>query len=183
MMKKITKKITKKIMGVFFILMTACVIAVGYPLSVYAEEGLEHAQTCRFMKALQQVDAKAEPDDNAETVFGYEEGDYVYVTGETETGWLIVDYRGQTGYIDASSAVLEAEEIDIEALDEEMAAQEMRNKLIAEEMERYYAESRRSKIWGAVIVLLVVGIFSVGIISTVGSEKRENEDDDIIDLA
>ena len=172
----------KKIMGILFILMTICVFAAGYPLSVYAGEELEQAQTGRFMKALQHADAKEAPDDNAETVFSYEVGDYVYVTGETENGWLIVDYRGQTGYINVSSAVLEAEEIDIEALDEEMAAQEMRNKLIAEEMERYYAESRRSKIWGAVIVLLVVGIFAVGIISTVGSEKRETEDDDVIDL-
>ena len=183
----------KKIMASLLFLMVVSVVAAGYLLPAYARDEVTETQISLFMKALRQVDAKAEPKDNAETIFTYDEGDYIYVTGETPDGWYIVYYRGQTGYVSKSvsqgteaaqddhgvqseqnvQAVFEAETLDLEALDDELAAQEVDNKLIAEGVERYLAEARRSRIWGVAIVLLVIGIFAVGIVSTIRAEKND----------
>ena len=185
-------RIMKKFTTAFLLVMVISVMAAGYRLSAYARDELTETQINLFMKALRQVDAKAEPKDDAEAIFTYDEGDLIYVTGETPNGWYIVYYRGQTGYIDKSvsqnadipeddqsernmQAVFEAEELDLKALDDELAAQEVENKLIAEGVERYLAEARRSRIWGIVIVLLVISIFAVGIISTVRTEKNKEE--------
>ena len=150
------------------------------PVRTLAQDGEAAGQTGRFMTAQQTVDAKAEPDENAETLFSYQAGDMVYVTGQTEDGWYIVYYQDQTGYIDAASTqgAFTAVTVDVDMLNAGMAEEEETSRLIIEETERYRAESRRSKIWGAVIVLLVLGLFATGIISTVRSEREEEKDDD-----
>lgn len=178
----------KKIVASFLLFIVISVMAAGDLMPVYARDELTETQINLFMKVLRQVDAKAEPKDDAETVFTYDEGDHIYVTGETPNGWYIVYYRGQTGYVSKNvsqgagageddqdrsmQAVFEAETLDLEALDNELAAQEVENKLIAEGVERYLAEARRSRIWGVVIVLLVIGIFAVGIVSTIRAERK-----------
>ena len=192
----------KKFVASFLLLIMIFVMAEGYLLPANARDEMTETQISLFMKALRQVEAKAEPKDDADTIFAYGEGDYIYVTGETPNGWYIVYYRGQTGYISKNvsqgaevlqddqdeqseqnvQAVFEAEALDLEALDDEMAAQEVENKLIAEGVERYLAEARRSRVWGTAIVLLVIGIFAVGIVSTVRTEKRNKEESEIIDL-
>lgn len=173
----------KRMMKAILLCVVTVVMAAGYVSSVHAEDVLGEVQFERFMTALEQVDAKAEPDDNAETLFSYDAGATVYVSGETENGWYIVSYQGKTGYINKKSAqqALSEETIDVEALDEELVALQVRDKIIVEEVERYRAETRRSRIWGTVIVLLVIGIFAVGIISTVRAEKNK-KDGNIIDL-
>lgn len=183
----------KRIVAFFLLFMVISVMTSGYLLPVHAREEATETQINLFLKVLRQIDAKAEPKDDAETIFTYDEGDHIYVTGETPNGWYIVYYRGQTGYINKSVSqgveavqddqglqseqnaqiALEAEELDLDALDDELAAQEVENKLIAEGVERYLEEARRSKIWGAVIVLLVISIFAVGIVSTIRAEKKD----------
>ena len=167
------KRMTKKIM----VFMTMSFVIFSIPLNTRAQDALAGTQFSQFMTTAQQIDAKEEPNENAKTAFTYEAGATVYVTGETEDGWYIVIYQGKTGYININSAkgILAVTEIDVEALNAEMAAEEALSKLIVEETERYRAEARRSKIWGAVIVLLVIGIFATGIISTVQAEKKKNE--------
>lgn len=184
------ERIIKKIMVSFILLLVILVVTAVNPLPVYARDELTETQITLFMKALQKVDAKAEPKDDAETIFTYDEGDHIYVTGETPNGWYIVYYRGQTGYVSKNvsqgaetlqddqseqnvQAVFEEETLDLEALDDELAAQEVENKLIAEGVERYLTEARRSRMWGVVIVLLVIGIFAVGIVSTIRTEKKD----------
>ena len=168
------ERMIKKIMAVFLLLMATLVMAYRYPLSVYARDELTETQFERFMRVLQQIEVKERPNDDAETLFTYDEGDHISVTGETKNGWYIVYYQGQTGYINknVSQDILEEEELDIEALNDELVAQEVENKLIAEGVERYLSEARRSKIWGIIIVLLVIGIFVVGILSTIRAEKK-----------
>lgn len=174
----------KRMMKAILMCVVTLVVAAGYVSSSHAEDVLGEVQFDRFMTALAQVDAKEEPDNDSETLFSYDAGATVYVTGETEDGWYIVSYQGQTGYINKNTAqqALTSEEIDVEALDEELEALQVRDKIIVEEVERYRVEARRSRIWGTVIVLLVVGILAVGIISTVRVEKKNKGDGNIIDL-
>ncbi len=149
----------------------------GASLYAAAEEAERQAEVAaeQFMSVRQPVDAKTEPDENAETIFSYQAGDMVYVTGQTEDGWYIVYYQNQTGYInmEAAQEALEPMTVDVDMLNAEMAAEEETSRLIIEETERYRAEARRSKIWAAVIIVLVVGIFAMGIVSTVQAEKRK----------
>lgn len=180
------------------VVMIAAVLGIASvnPAATHAQEEVTEIQVLRFMTATQKLDAKAEPNNNAETIFSYDAGASVFVTGETQDGWYIVYYQGKTGYInpnasggsnkqgaqDTSQDVLVEQELDIEALDAELEALQVRDKIIVEEIERYRAEVRRSRIWGTVIVLLVIGIFAVGIVSTVRAEKKKKEDEGIIDL-
>lgn len=77
-----------------------------------------------------------------------------------------------------SDAVLLAKQIeqiqDSSQLDAEFSALEEESAMIVEEVERQRAEAIRSKIWGAVIIVLVIGIFSMGVVSTRESKKEED---------
>ena len=137
------------------------------------------------MTAKDKIEAKAEPDEKAETVITYDAGSTIYVTGQTQEGWISVSYQGQTGYINMNIPEirdnLEENEIDIAALDKEMEAEIAEGKMIIEEVERYRAEKKRSRIWGTVIVLLIAGLFTMGIVSGLQAEKakkKENENND-----
>ena len=179
----------KKFMKAIVMIAAILVMTAGYSASAHAQ-GEGEIKVSQFMTATQDLDAKAEPNNSADTIFSYEAGDSVLVTGETQDGWYIVYYQGMTGYIaqntpggqntlgdaDTSQGVLAVQEIDIEALDAEMDALQQEDKIIVEEVERYRAEMRRSRIWGTVIVLLVIAIFAVGIVSTVRAEKKKKED-------
>lgn len=157
-------------------IVTTGVISIMIPGKALAQETDAAGQTGRLMTAQQKLDAKEQPDDSAQTAFSYEAGDNVFVTGETEDGWYTVFYQGKTGYINANSyqEAFMAADVDVEALDAELEAEEEESRQIIEETERYRVESRRSRIWGAGIIVLVVGIFATGIISTVRAEKEKN---------
>lgn len=145
---------------------------IGMPvIKVQAQEMLEVSQFSGLMTATEKIDAKESPQQEAETILSFETGDVLYVTGETENGWYQISYQGKTAYV--MKNVLKEQEIDVEAMDAELLAQEDEGRMIVEEVERYRAEVKRSRIWGAVIVLLIIGIFATGIISTVKGEKEK----------
>lgn len=176
----------KKFIRAIVLIAAVFIITAGYSVTAHAQGETAEIRVLQFMSATQKVDVKAEPKNNAETIFSYNAGDSVFVTGETNNGWYIVYYQGNIGYIypkasggpNGAQDVLIMQEIDIEALDAELEALEVENKIIVEEVERYRAEVRRSRIWGAIIVLLVIGIFAVGIVSTVRAERKKKEDED-----
>lgn len=160
------------------------------------------AENSQFMRALQHIDALASPEEDAEVVFSYEADAVAFVTGETEDGWYIVSYQGKTGYIPKSlqnvetapdedsgeaaadvadgaekeqggGAALAVEPIDVDALNAEFEEQGAESEIVVEMVEKYRADTRRSRIWGVLIAALIIAIFAVGIISTVRAEKAE----------
>ena len=147
----------------------------GEVLESTEEQGADSAditEVSRFMTAEGEIEAKASPREDAETVIRYQSGDKIYVTGELADGWCRVRYQDLTGYIrPAQAAEIER---DVEALDDEFAAAESEGKLVVEEVERQRTETKRSRIWGAVILLLVAGIFVTGIFSVVRSRRTED---------
>ena len=132
-------------------------------------QSMSHNQ---LMMAEQDVDMKAEPDAESQTLMIYKKGDLVFSTGETGDGWYLVIYQDKTGYVEKEA--LSAQELDVDALDAEVALQEQEGKLVMETVEKYRAEAKRSKIWGGVIITLVVAIFAVGIFSAVKAKKEED---------
>ena len=152
------------------------------PLNVSAQEEKADAaaQSGQLMTAQERIDAKEKPDNKAQTIFSFEAGSPVYVTGPTD-GWYAVQYEDKTGYINADAVkdILVPAAMDVDELNAELKAVEDESKMIIEETERYRAESRRSKIWGGIIILLVVGIFATGIVSTVRAEKKKKGEESL----
>ena len=144
-------------------IITVCCVGIMTLLQVFAEEESQDVELMQMMTATQKVEARQEPDENAEVVFVYEKNAKVFIVEETTDGWYKVFYQGRNGYVRKDGLVLQ--ETDIAALDKEMEVSAAEGKMVIEEVERYRAEMRRSRIWGTVIVLLVAGIFAIGIIT------------------
>lgn len=161
------------------LLVLAAVLCLGAMVSfpVKADEATQEVEINelnQIMMAKDKLEAKEIPDDSGAITITYESGAPVFVIGETTDGWYKVSYQDKEGYVHKSA--LTTQEFDVEGLDKEMKEAEAEGKLVVEEVERYRAEARRSRIWGTVIVLLVVGIFATGIISTVKIEKEKNRE-------
>lgn len=168
-----------KMKKILLVLTSVLWFGVVGSIPVKAEEALQEmeiTQQNQIMVAKEAVEAKETPDDSAATVISYESGAPVYVIGETSNGWYKVSYQDKVGYVHKSALVMS--KLDVEGIGKEMESSEAESKLIVEEVERYRAEARRSRIWGIVIILLVAGIFATGIISTVKNEKKKREKDE-----
>lgn len=161
------------------VIMLLLIMCSTFRVRAQEDQALEATEHSQFMTAQERVDAKEAPERNAAVIITYEPGDMVYITGKTEDGWYVVLYQGKTGYIAADTAgkSLQEASLDIDALDQEMEQAQEEGKMIIEETERYRAEARRSKIWGTVIVLLVIGILITGIISTRQSGREQEKDE------
>lgn len=158
--------------------MLAVVLCLGgmAVLPVIAEEGEQETEVTelnQIMVADEAVEAKEMPDPNSKTVITYEGGKHVFVIGETSDGWYKVSYQDKEGYV--PKAALADQELDVEGLNQEFQESETEGRMVIEEVERNRKEAKRSKIWGIVIVLLVVGIFATGIISASGLEKEKKK--------
>ena len=159
----------------FMLAMVLCLGGMAV-LPVRAEEGEQEAEVTelnQIMVADEAVEAKEKPDLNSKTVITYEGGKHVFVIGETADGWYKVSYQDKEGYV--PKAALADQELDVEGLNQEFQESETEGKMVIEEVERNRKEAKRSKIWGIVIVLLVVGIFATGIISASGLEKEKKK--------
>ncbi len=125
------------------------------------------------LEAEKRTEMKASPDETAKTLMTFQKGDLVFAVGEAEDGWYRVLYQDKEGYVETDG--LTAWELDVGGLNAEMAVNEAETKFVVETVERYRADARRSKIWGTVIIVLVVGIFGVGIFSAIRSNRGEDD--------
>ncbi len=167
----------KKILLVFVTVLCLGNIAV-LPVEadeLQKEEGLTELN--QIMVTNEAVEARETPTNSGKVVITYESGASVFVIGETKDGWYQVSYQDKEGYVKKSALTMQ--EFDVEGMDKEFQQIEAEGKLVIEEVERYRAEAKRSRIWGIIIVLLIVGIFATGIISTTRIEKEKRK---IIDL-
>lgn len=137
----------------------------------------------QVMTVLVDCEARELPQRGSAGVMSYSAGSPVWVIGETADGWYLVSYQDEKGYIPKdyiSELQVEVEDQGVvglaeAGLDEEMTAVEAENKMVIEEIERQRGEAKRSHIWMIVIVLLVIGIFATGIISTVKAGKEKEK--------
>ncbi|MDE7330701.1 MAG: SH3 domain-containing protein [Lachnospiraceae bacterium] len=176
-----------KILMAFFV---AVFILGTFGLSAKAEENLGEVAVTEMnqvMTIMNDCDARELPDNSAAVVQSYTAGESVWVVGETQDGWYKISYQGKESYIPKESTTDLQVEIEgqgtvdlVEAgLDGELAAVEAEGKMIVEEVERQRTETKRSRIWTVVIVVLIIGIFVTGIISTVKKEKDSGAKNDV----
>lgn len=125
------------------------------------------------LEAEKRVEMKALPEETAETLMTFQAGDLLFAMEETTEDWYHVVYQEKEGYIEKDG--LKVLELDIEGLNAEMAVNEAETKFVVEAVERYRADARRSKIWGTVIIVLVAGIFGIGIFSAIRSNRGEDD--------
>ncbi|MDD6810293.1 MAG: SH3 domain-containing protein [Lachnospiraceae bacterium] len=160
-----------------------CMLLSGECAFVYAagteqsEDTQENGITelSQLMVANQKTDMKEIPDKSSATLMTYEKGDSVFVIGETADGWYQVTYQDKEGFVEKTALL--KQELDVAGIDAEMAVEAEETKFVLEEVERYRQEARRSKIWGTIIVILVIGIFAMGIASTIRARKNEDTDE------
>lgn len=162
----------KRVCNLWILLVTVLCLLSSNPaiLAVNAQEQAMEERN-QIMTAQSRIEAKAEPEEQAPVVHSYEAGDSVFVTGEMADGWYQITYQDVTGYVPVSS--LTEMEIDVEGLDAEFSTEEEEGKLVVETVERKRAEVKRARIWGTIIVVLVVGIFSLGIITAIKTNRVE----------
>lgn len=161
-----------------------CGLAATGPFSVCAEAAqdvetqesgdMEMPEQGVVLKAEKRTEMKASPEKTAETLMTFQAGDLIFAVEEMADGWYRVIYQDKEGYVEKDGLTMQ--EIDVEGLNAEMAANEAETKFVVEVVEKYRADARRSKIWGTIIILLVVSIFGVGIFSAIRS--NQNEDDE-----
>ncbi|MCM1386871.1 MAG: SH3 domain-containing protein [Bacillus sp. (in: Bacteria)] len=116
----------------------------------------------QLMTARQDIEVKAEADASSETLMVYEKEASVFVTGQEKDGWYRVMYQGITGYVPAGSMAVQ--NMDIVALDEEMAENAKETVFITETVEKYRRESLYDTVWLVMIAALVAGIIIAGIL-------------------
>lgn len=133
-------------------------------------------QLQQIMVTARKVEMKAEPDFTSETLMTYEKGASVFVIDAIDDDWVYARYQDMTGYVDKTALLMQT--MDTTDMDAEFARETEQTKFVLEEVERYKAEARRSKIWGTVIVVLVLGIFAMGIISGIRAKKKEEAQED-----
>lgn len=90
--------------------------------------------------------------------------------------WVKVSIGELTGYV--RSEYVQAESPD-PAVSRELAEQEAYHTEMIDEMDRLLAEQKRSRIYGIIIICIIVGIFAAGIVSTaVGRKNGKSSDKD-----
>ena len=172
----------KKLKNVLTILIMTAFVWGAEVMQIMAQEDSADAvsELNQIMTVQEDCDARELPKEDAPAAHHYTSGESVWVTGETQDGWYRISYQGQEWYILKESTMdLQIETEDqgtaglVEAgLDEEMAEVEVEGKILVEEVERQREEQKRSGIWGAVIILLIVSVFVTGIISVMKKGKR-----------
>lgn len=170
----------------------------GNSLSAKAQQDMGEfsvTEMNQVMTVIAECEARELPDDKAASVISYTAGTSAWVIGETSNGWYKVSYQGKEGFVtkdcitdlqvDKEEGKRPEEEnkktvnLAEAGLDTEMAAMEAESKIFVEEIERQKTEAKRSRIWKAVIAVLVVGIFATGTITTIHeSKKRKDSDED-----
>ena len=120
---------------------------------------------------------KEDSKETAKTISTLEAGTVVVVNDYGEGEWCQVSIGELTGYVKISDLQITG---DVEALNEEFKGIKQDYENLYEEIMEMQRQQRISKIWGTVIVLLVVIIFAVGILSGIKKnkeEKRGNENE------
>lgn len=115
------------------------------------------------------VELHEEPDLSSPVTAALQSGTPVIISEDAKDGWCLVMYRENTGYVQTSFLEVVVSQ---EALDSEFQSIKDASILSYQEAEAAKKHDTQTRIWGAVIIVLVVAIFGVGIASTLKKNKR-----------
>lgn len=175
MMKKLARRRQLNKLGILIVILILVCKTVSYAaefpaLDVELEEGI--TPVSGLMQTNKYTQGYERPDTQSTIVTEIAKGQSVMVSGMTEDGWFQVVYQGKRMYVekdyleeDAGSEALQNEMSELEKLRASEAVHDIQTR----------KEILRGRIWGAVIMSLIAGIFIVGIIAVIRSDKEDEE--------
>lgn len=160
------KKLISKLFLGIAVLLLGCITVCG------AE--LENVQKNMVLETIEEAELRAEPSESTEVISSLQGGTAVVVVEDASGDWCKVSYQEQVGYI--SMAKLKTLG-DTEELNSEFEKISETVQLAFEEIVTREHEEMQARIWGSIIVVLIVAIFGVGIVSAVKKNKEEGKEE------
>lgn len=156
------KKIINKVILAITVMILGCITVCG------AE--LESVQKNMVLETTEEVELRVEPSATAKTIATLQVGTAVVVAEDANGDWCKVAYKEQEGYVSVTKlkALGNTEELNSEFDKISQTVQ-----LAFEEIMTREHEEMQARIWGSIIVVLIVAIFGVGIASAVKKNKEE----------
>lgn len=148
------------------ILLTMAVFILGC-IPVCAAEEIKKDMV---METIEEVKLLEKAEGNATVVATLPAGTTVLITEDSSNGWCRVSVKEQSGYLQTAQlkTIGNKDELDTEF---EKISNSMQ--LIFEEIVTMEKEIKQERIWGTVIVVLIIAIFGVGIVSALKKNKEE----------
>lgn len=166
-------KINKLVLQILCSLILGCFLSVPVLAEeIQSEEENKNIQGTLMMTELQ-TEGRKQPSFSAEVTAVLPAGTYVLVTGEEDKGWYEIYYQGENLFVPEEFLTLA--ELDAKALDDEMKKTEEVDRAFIESLEIQRKAIARSKIWRAVIIILIIGVFVTGIISSRKGKDKTRE--------
>lgn len=155
------KKVIGKVLIGIATVMLGCITVCG------AE--LESVQKNMVLETVEEVELREEPASTGAVVALLQTGIAVVVSEDGNGDWCKVIYQEQEGYLPVSmlKTLGNAEELNSEFDKISQTVQ-----LAFEEIMTREHEELQARIWGSIIVVLIVAIFGVGIASAVKKNKE-----------
>ena len=141
------KKVIGKVLIGIAVMMLGCITVCG------AE--LESVQKNMVLETVEEVELREEPSSTGAVITSLQAGTVVVVSEDASRDWCKVSYREQEGYVKISQTI----------------------QLAFEEIMAREHEEMQARIWGSIIVVLIVAIFGVGIVSAVKKNKEESKEE------
>lgn len=109
-------------------------------------------------------------DNTADVVVTLKSGTPVIIREDSQGEWCRISYQNIEGYVNTSKLQMIG---DVKQIASEFNVMGANMQLIFDSIVVIEQEKRQTRIWGVVIVVLVVAIFGVGIISSLQNNKKE----------
>lgn len=163
----------KKKVGIWLMMLCILLAAGGVVRAQEPESTEDKIAINALITASADMEARSGPDESAAVVFQVSQGQSLLAVGE-DGDWYRIFYQGQYAYIPKESA--KAQEMNLEALEEEMSGEAEEGAAFIESLEMHRNAVRRTRIWGAVIILLILAILVVGVVSAMKKRKQPEEE-------
>ena len=146
----------------------AVVVLLG-SMPVSAAE-LEQVQKSMVLETVGEVELLDKPVATAQVVCTLSAGTAVVVLEDEDNDWCKVTYQEQEGYLEVSMLKTLGNQKELNAEFDKISNT---IQLFFEEIITRENQQKQARIWGTIIVVLIVAIFGVGIASAVKKNKLE----------
>lgn len=169
------KKFRKAIFTAVLVMVTAGMTPqMAYAKEINVDAASEEIVESGVMYLLEDSDAKAEPKTGAKTVAELKKGESIFVTEKTENNWYCFVKEGKEAYVECAKVETPGASPELQS---EMQKHVENTVKDIERVNQYREQTAKSKIWGAVIVVLVIAIFAFGIVTTVKKDKKKKPEE------
>ena len=167
------KKLAKNLFAAGMLLMIGIIVIQAKVYAAQDKMTEDSEATNQVMVAQEEIEAREQPSDTAPVIERFTIGTPILVMRAVDETWYEISYQEQTLYVRQSGIEQLAEN---EELEQEFQQMEEEGAMIISAVEQYRQDRIRSRIWAGVILLLVIGIFAVGIVGSVRNKKGVESD-------